>query len=178
MLVDVTLMRFGGQKLSPEELRAAAPVRGILTVTTSTITRIGDKGASPRNAHQTPHERTAPTSVEGSAHQQVEGQPVRDARPRDNRPKIGRSTTQPHAWWCRLAEDSDTVLMLNRDPTAFVYDKGPPPNLLFRNAETLTMYRRLFAVLSTICTKEQARKERFVQDHTSSMENLRALIRN
>lgn len=39
-------MRFGGQKLSPKELRAAARVRGILTVTTSTITRIGDKGAT------------------------------------------------------------------------------------------------------------------------------------
>lgn len=67
--------------------------------------------------------------------------------------------------------------LLDSDPTAYVLDKGPPSNLLFRDASTLVRYQRHYATLLDVSTREQQARDQFQQSLTSKTERLTALLK-
>ena len=111
MLVDVVCLRRDGAKLQPEELRAAKPVRALLTIDTATL-------GLPRAASEGPRSEVAwlwrpqlsgnPRAIDALACAQVsrvggDGLLVVGVESRGNGPD------HPQAWWCRVVLDSETI---------------------------------------------------------------------
>jgi len=116
MLVDVVQMREGGRKLPPAELRAARPTRGILTLDSSLAMRSEDQPvvyAMLTNARMSepllPALRYARVAKLKGNQFVLHGEQIISMKP------YGSSSTWKQGWWCRLDEDSDTVLVRRRE---------------------------------------------------------------
>ena len=121
MLVDVVCLRRDGAKLPPEEVRAAKPVRALLTIDTATV---GSPGAGPETLRSEvawlwrPRPSGNPQAIDGLACAQVsrvggDGLLVVGVESR------GIGPDHPQAWWCRVVLDSDTIktAMSDTSPT-------------------------------------------------------------
>lgn len=67
--------------------------------------------------------------------------------------------------------------LLDANPRGFVLDRGPPPNLLFRDEVTLAAYRRHFNAVLEVWKRETENQARFMQTQTSRTERLEGLLK-
>ena len=115
MLVDAVLMRFGGHKLSNQELQAATPVRGILTLDASKPIRAEDKPVVYATLTNSKMSEALLPALRHAYIDKLKGNSFIVHGEETTAPKVGSSVTLPQAWWCRLVEDAETVLMLHRE---------------------------------------------------------------
>ena len=67
--------------------------------------------------------------------------------------------------------------LLDANPGSYVVDKGPPPNLLFRDELMLAQYRRHFGTVLDVSKREQESQARLIQAQTSRTERLGDLLK-
>jgi hypothetical protein len=114
MLVDVIQMRFQGTKLSLDELRAARPTRGILTVQTHTPGRINERGTAYATLTSARTSDALIPVLRDTSIRSLKGKEFVLHGFQTTAPPIGSSQTCPQAWWCKLVEDAEPVLVRPR----------------------------------------------------------------
>lgn len=67
--------------------------------------------------------------------------------------------------------------LLDANPNAFFVDRGPPPNLLFRDEAVLAAYRRHFNAVLDVGKREGENQARFMQAQTSRTERLEGVLK-